>query len=147
MLAETLSPNPLIVEKLKTFYLSITNMPLDNIDTLYDKDVIFIDPVHEIRGITEVHRYMTELCKELSTGRFEYLDEVISDNKAYLKWNMHFSHPKLGSKKITVRGVTQLHFNERIYYHEDVYDMGEMLYQHVPVVGSIISWLKHRLAA
>ena len=35
---------------------------------------------------------------------------------------------------------------KKLTYHEDIYDLGEMLYEHVPLMGTIIKWLKRRLA-
>jgi hypothetical protein len=46
-----------------------------------------------------------------------------------------------------VRGVTLIRFTDRIYYHEDFFDLGAMLYQHVPVLGSVIRYLNNRMSA
>jgi hypothetical protein len=35
--------------------------------------------------------------------------------------------------------------NGKIYYHRDYFDMGAMLYEHLPLLGRIIQRLKHRL--
>ena len=59
---------------------------------------------------------------------------------------MVFAHPKLGSKPVFVRGISHIEFSDRIDFHEDSYDLGEMLYDHVPVLGSGTRWLKRRLA-
>ena len=59
---------------------------------------------------------------------------------------MHFRHPKLGSKLIDVRGVSHLKWTDKIDFHEDFYDMGAMLYEQVPLIGSVTQWLKQRLA-
>jgi hypothetical protein len=61
---------------------------------------------------------------------------------------MTFSHSGLnGGKPVQVRGVTLIRFTDRIYYHEDFFDLGAMLYQHVPVLGSVIRYLNNRLSA
>ncbi|MGV6806592.1 MAG: nuclear transport factor 2 family protein [bacterium] len=135
-----------LIDKFKAFYKDIKNPPLDDIESIYTADVVFRDPVHEIRGIDRLHTYMTDLCANLNYGRFEFLDQLVGDDRAYIKWNMHFSHPRLGSSNIEVRGVSQIIFSDRIHYHEDIYDLGEMLYEHVPLLGSSTRWLKRRLA-
>ncbi|WP_188152415.1 nuclear transport factor 2 family protein [Teredinibacter waterburyi] len=134
-----------LVERFKRFYADIRQLPLDDIESLYHPDVVFKDPVHCLRGTHCLHAYMSDICTGVSEGRFEYLDQVIGLDSAYIKWNMHFVHPRLGSRLITVRGMSQIKFCDRIHYHEDVYDMGAMLYEHVPVIGGATRWLRKNL--
>lgn len=138
--------NALLIERFKAFYQDVKHPQLDKIDEIYTEDVLFKDPVHELRSAEKLHAYLSEMSVNVHSGRFEYLDQIVSDNTAYIKWNMHFKHPKLGSKTITVRGISQVQFNERIYFHEDVYDLGELIYEHVPLLGSVVKSLKKRLA-
>ncbi|WP_249422250.1 nuclear transport factor 2 family protein [Marinomonas lutimaris] len=141
-----MDPNSLLIERFKAFYLDVKHPKLDKIDDVYTEDVLFKDPVHELRGAENLHAYLSEMCVNVHSGRFEYLDQIVSDNTAYIKWNMHFKHPKLGNKTITVRGISQVQFNERIYFHEDVYDLGQLIYEHVPLLGAVVKGLKKRLA-
>lgn len=141
-----MDPNSLLIERFKAFYLDVKHPKLDKIDDVYTEDVLFKDPVHELRGAENLHAYLSEMCVNVHSGRFEYLDQIVSDNTAYIKWNMHFKHPKLGNKTITVRGISQVQFNERIYFHEDVYDLGQLIYEHVPLLGTVVKGLKKRLA-
>ncbi len=136
----------LLIEQFKAFYQDVKHPKLDRIGEVYTDDVLFKDPVHALRGVESLHAYLSEMCANVHSGRFEYLDQLIGQDTAYIKWNMHFKHPKLGRETITVRGVSQIQFNERIYFHEDVYDMGELIYEHVPLLGSMVKVLKKRLA-
>ncbi len=133
------------VENFKRFFKNEKSANLSRMDDLYREDVVFRDPVHQIRGLTSLQDYMADMYANITECRFEYLDELVSDGRAYIKWNMHFRHPKMGGKLITVRGVTHIHFDERIFFHEDIYDMGELLYEHVPIIGGATRWLKNRL--
>lgn len=141
-----MDPNSLLIERFKAFYLDVKHPKLDKIDDVYTEDVLFKDPVHELRGAENLHAYLSEMCANVHSGRFEYLDQIVSENTAYIKWNMHFKHPKLGNNTITVRGISQVQFNERIYFHEDVYDLGQLIYEHVPLLGAVVKGLKKRLA-
>ena len=138
--------NAALIERFKAFYQDVKHPQLDKIGDVYADDVLFKDPVHELRGVEPLHAYLSEMCVNVQSGRFEYHDQLIGQNTAYIKWNMHFKHPKLGQKTITVRGVSQIQFNERIYFHEDVYDMGELIYEHVPLLGTVVKGLKKRLS-
>jgi len=136
-----------LVERLKTYFDNFNHADLDLLDEFYSDSVVFKDPVHELRGIGALHTYLTDLNDNLTQCRFEYLDQIVTENTAYLKWNMHFRHASLGDKPISVRGVSQLRFDHSIYYQEDFYDLGSMVYEHVPLIGRMTRWLKSRLSS
>lgn len=134
------------VEQLKRFYENKDHTDLSLLDEIYCDDIIFRDPLHKITGLTNLRDYMAGMYEGVSECRFEYLDQVASDGKAYIKWNMHYRHPKLANKLITVRGVSQLHYDKKVTFHEDIYDLGDMIYEHIPVFGGIVRYLKRHIA-
>ena len=137
-----------LLDQFKAFYIDLKKVDLGQLELIYHQDAVFKDPVHQVRGLPAIHRYLEDLCTNVQECRFEFLDQLHANGVVYLKWDMHFRHPGLGGKLITVRGITQLHVkNGLIAFHEDVYDMGAMIYEHVPVIGAITRWLKRRLAA
>ncbi len=136
-----------LIEDFKQAYADMVRMDLAGLDQLYDPKIVFRDPVHRISGIAALQDYFAGIMANVQECRFEFLDQLSSADTAYLKWNMHLRHPRLdGGERLTVRGMSQLQFNQRIVYHEDSYDMGEMLYEHLPMVGGLTRWLKGRLA-
>lgn len=138
--------NLALIERFKSFYKDVKNPHLDSIADIYAGNIKFKDPVHQVVGLAELHAYLSEMCENVESGRFEFLDQMVGQDTAYIKWNMYFRHPKLGKDTIVVRGMSQIQFNERIYFHEDVYDMGQMIYEHVPVLGWAVKRLKQRLS-
>lgn len=139
--------NALLLERFKAYFGLLHEADLSRLREFYSDSVLFKDPVHEIRGLVELEDYFTSLCAELSDCRVEYLDEIVSERSAYVKWLMHFRHPRLGNRLISVRGVSHLKFGDRIEFQEDFYDMGAMLYDQLPVLGNVTRWLKLRLAS
>ena len=71
---------------------------------------------------------------------FEYLDELSSGNSVYLKWNLHFTHPRAGGRPISLRGVSHLQGGDRIEFHEEIYDPGAMRYDQLPRLGRFARW-------
>ncbi len=134
------------VEALKTFYRNFSSASLDDIGLVYSDDVVFCDPVQRVVGIHALHSYMSEMCANLRQCQFEYLDQLVGQYSAYIKWHMHFSHTRLGNRMITVRGMTHIEFDEKIHYHEDIYDLGQMLYEQLPLLGPATRMLKRRIA-
>jgi len=136
-----------LIAEFKRFFCDLQKAELSELGTIYSDDIVFMDPVHKIRSLVELEDYFNSICTDLSECRFEYLDELIVENSAYVKWIMHFRHPKLGSRLISVRGVSHLQFAEKITFHEDFYDMGAMLYEQLPLLGNVTRWLRKRLAS
>ncbi len=142
-----LKSNQALVQRFKLFYQSFGLDKLEDLSSIYTQDVEFVDPVHEIHGILGLKRYFRNQCQNLESCRFHYHSELINEDKAFVRWTMKFCHPRIaGGKTIEVPGISEIHFSHRIFYHQDCYDMGGMLYENVPLLGSVIRTLKGRLA-
>jgi len=135
-----------VIERFKDYFRVLHDSDLSDLRNIYADGIVFKDPVHEIRGLVELEGYFTSMCADLGECRFEYLDELVSGSSAYVKWTMHFKHPGLGNHLISVRGVNHLQISDKIDYHEDFYDMGTMLYEQLPLLGTVMCWLRLRLA-
>lgn len=135
-----------LLENFKNFYKDLNQAEIDDLEKIYDEDIIFRDPVHEIRGLNNLHSYMYDMYANVKRCHFDYLDQIVTDGRAFIKWDMTFAHAKLGCKDIVVRGITHIAFSEKITFHEDCYDMGQMLYENVPLLGMSTRWLKRRLS-
>ena len=137
-----------VLEAFKNTYRDMMTMDIPSLDAIYTGDIVFKDPVHKIKGLPALQEYLDSTMQNVHQCRFEFLDQTASEHSAYLKWNMHFSHPRLSKGKIlTVRGVSQIEFDEKIYYHEDIYDLGAMLYEHLPLFGAVNRSVKKRMAS
>jgi hypothetical protein len=60
---------------------------------------------------------------------------------------MTYAHPRLQrGQELTLEGISQLRFaDRRIIYQRDYYDLGAMLYEHLPLVGQVVRGIKRRL--
>ncbi|MGK0399197.1 MAG: esterase/lipase superfamily enzyme [Gammaproteobacteria bacterium] len=135
-----------VLDNFKNTFKDLLKTDWSQLGEIYDDDIIFRDPVHDIKGLVSLEDYFSNISANLTECRFEYLDQVTSDNTAYLKWIMHFKHPRLGRDIINVRGISHISYNEKIEYHEDLYDMGAMLYERLPVLGTVTRFLKSRMS-
>ena len=87
--------NP-VLDRFKDTFRDLTKADWSQLDDIYAEHILFKDPVHEIKGLVAVEDYFSNMCTDLLECRFEYLDQVTSDNTAYLKWVMHFKTPSPG---------------------------------------------------
>jgi len=136
-----------IVSNLMAFYENFSADRISGLDTLYTQDAEFVDPIHKVEGILSLKNYLRKMAKNLIHYRIRYQDVLIGENSAYLTWEMEFANKRIrGGEVITVRGMSCLKFTSRVYYHEDSYDLGALIYEHLPVLGGITRSLKHSLA-
>lgn len=126
---------------------------LDRLGELYSADALFVDPLHEIRGLAAMQRYFAELYANVQELRFDFhgfdaVREGDKEGEGYLRWTMSYRHPRLaGGRLIRVTGCSHLLWSDgKVYRHRDYFDAGALLYEHLPVFGRVIAWLKRRLA-
>lgn len=137
-----------LLQDFKAFYQEANISSLERLDRIYTQDVEFRDPLHTILGILALKSYIKNLYANSNRIEFEYTDEQRGENSATITWYMKFSHSALaGGKIVKLRGITQIRFTDRIYYQEDFYDLGAMLYQHIPVLGAIVRFVNRRVRA
>lgn len=121
---------------------------LDLLDEIYTLDVSFRDPVHELQGLPALRDYYGRLYQGVVSCRFEFEVEVIDGPQGMLAWLMRFQHARFRAGEILeLRGVSHLKFrdDDKVHYHRDYFDMGEFIYERVPVLGGIIRGIKNRL--
>jgi len=135
------------VNSLMNFYESFSADNLHRLEDFYTQDIEFVDPIHKVPGILSLKHYFRKMATNLVHYKIRYIDVLVGENSAYLTWEMDFANKHVrGGEVITIRGMSHLKFTSRIYYHEDSYDLGALLYDHLPVLGSITRSLKGRMA-
>ena len=139
-----------LIERLEHLYSDFMAVDARAIAEVYASDVLFKDPVHQVCGLDAMQAYFAQVSQNLQECRFHFDTRLIEDAKASLWWHMTFRHPRLaGGKPLTLRGSSLLHMDltaDRITYHEDCYDLGAMVYEQVPLLGSVIRYIKAGLA-
>lgn len=139
----------LLIEHFKSLYRSMCAEDLQEelLKEVYAEDLLFQDSFHKIESRQAFLHYCAELYENLRSCDFDFHDQWVSDGQAMLTWTMTYSHPKLNrGKHISVQGASHIRFNEKVYFHQDYFDGGALLYEHVPVLGAVIQQLKKRMA-
>jgi hypothetical protein len=135
-----------LLHETRKLYHKLDAQSLARLEYVYTADVEFRDPVHTLHGCLALRHYLRKQIANVTQYRMRYLDEVQGHNAAYLTWEMDYAHPRLnGGSMITVRGMSHLKFTDKIFYHEDSYDLGALLYEHVPLLRVPVNALKQRL--
>lgn len=145
---ETIEPTPVWLDNFVTIYqkLSVDNLQL--IDVIYDQDVVFIDPMHKVEGLNALNQYFGDLYTNLTECSFVIEHIVQQEYEASLYWTMTYKHPKLNNGiEVSVEGHSHIKARgDKVIFHRDYLDLGAMLYEQVPVLGSLVKWVKTKAA-
>ena len=126
-------------------YQNLNKENLAQLKSIYSDNILFIDPMHQLQGIDALITYFTNLYENMDQCRFHIKTIIEEQNEACIVWQMIFSHKKINKgKPILVNGSSHLQFSEKIDNHRDYLDLGEMIYEHLPIIGPVIKTIKKR---
>lgn len=118
------------------------------LEQIYSEDLHFSDPLHELHGLSAMRHYCEALYANVNLISFEFQQcHELTQDQAVLRWIMTYQHPRLaGGRPIQVPGCSFIEYHDlRVHRHADYYDAGALLYEHVPLLGRVIRYLKARL--
>ena len=135
--------------RFNAFYSPLALESLGNLDTIYDSQVTFVDPVAVHVGLGALDSYFRRLLEGCTDCEFVIREQIFGETQGWLNWTMTFASPRLnGGRDIDVDGSSVLAIcDDRITYQRDYYDLGAMLYEQIPVLGGLIRHIRGRLAA
>lgn len=147
------------IKKFESFYVDLESMKVEELADIYSNDVVFIDPIAAHSGIMSVKAYFTKLLRNAKNCDFaiQSIDKISPRDKeesnatailAYsVTWKMTYATSGINKgKPIHVDGITQLKIkNNKIIFHRDYYDLGQMVYENIPLLGRIIKRIKRTL--
>jgi steroid delta-isomerase len=128
------------------FFQSISVDSAQTLSLIYTDDVWFKDPFNEVEGIEQVSHIFMHMFEQVDTPRFVVTHSVLQDDQAFLTWDFLFRMRRFSDEEQCIRGATHVRFasDGRVAYHRDYWDAAEELYEKLPVVGSLMRWLKTR---
>ncbi|MBU2897852.1 nuclear transport factor 2 family protein [Vibrio hepatarius] len=135
------------VQAVGEVYQQLNKSNLHLLSDVYHKEVVFEDAAHKLEGWCELENYFQALYSNVKRCDFDILEHQQSGDSGFLTWQMSLEHPKLSNgSTVYVNGVSHLKFSQdRVIYHRDYFDLGEMLYENLPLLGSLIKAIKVRL--
>ena len=116
------------------------------LDRYYAADARFKDPFNDVVGIAAIAGIFRHMFDTVDSPRFEVTTRLLTGREAMLGWDFHL---RLRGRPVVVRGVTHLCFDTDglVCLHRDYWDPAEELYERLPIIGSLMRWLKKRLAS
>jgi steroid delta-isomerase len=137
------------VAKVRDFYARISRDGLARIDDVYSPGAYFRDPFNEVRGTAAIRAILERMLDACADCRFDFADAVVDARGALLTWDFTFRmrrfQPDVARR---IHGASHLRFDAsgRVAYHRDYWDAAGELYETLPGVGSLMRWLRRRIA-
>ncbi len=140
--------SPLWLQRFATTWnlLNLHNQSL--LDALYHPEIVFQDPSTILYGRDAVKAHILSLYHNIHDVQYELAPPLLhGDEAATQPWTLQYRHPKLAQGRlILVEGVSILQCQDGlIIHHRDYFDLGQLLYEHVPLLGRGVRLLKQRI--
>jgi steroid Delta-isomerase len=138
-------PHPTII-KVAALYEQLTLERAEELTALYATDARFKDPFNDVRGHAEIRRIFSHMFTQVDAPTFIVTRIIASGNEACLIWEFRFRMRRWQPQEQCILGSSHLIVNAdgKISLHRDYWDAAEELYEKLPVLGSLMRWLKAR---
>ncbi len=124
------------------------DISIQEYENIFSKDIYFEDPFQKTKGINSIYNIFDHMYKSLDEPRFIVKEIIENENIAYLQWNFIFKYKN--SKNIeSFTGVSRIELNEdlKVVSHIDYWDAASNIYEKVPVLKSILRFIKNKIKA
>ncbi len=141
--------NSSVHETLGRFKQLFNNLCAGNMAKLagvYSEDISFTDPFSSAHGIDELTRYLTSAYANVISCSFDFGEPVVNGEDVCIPWVMHLKHKRIRKgKNVEVDGISQLVIRkDRVVSHRDYFDIGQLLYENLPLMGGVIRWIRNQ---
>ena len=134
----------LTIESLKIQYEQISVESVDQLIQLYSPDARFKDPFNLVFGRDAIKHIFLTMFEQVDSPQFVIREVIQQESSACLLWEFKFKFKRWDTSEKCLTGVSWLHFdqNNLVSSHTDYWDPAEGIYEHLPLIGSLMRGLK-----
>lgn len=113
----------------------------------YTEAAVLENPFGRFEGKEAIVKHLSKLYGGINTVSFEIKEEFVSGEETVALWTMSLSHKDLNNGDIImVEGVSHVRFeNGKALTQHDYYDAGALVYEHTPLIGRLVRWVKGKI--
>ena len=142
-----MSTLPSVVSRFVEAFCAVVSLRPSGLVGLYHSDATLFVPFGVLDGIFALQRYFTHLLANVENCRFTIDPPLCSENRFVVTWVMHWSHPRIaGGDPLELPGCSVVDTEKGLITRQrDYYDAGEMIYEHLPLLGWAVRGVKRRV--
>ena len=135
------------VTRVVEFFEGLTPETVVDLRTIYSTNARFKDPFNDVTGLDPIERIFQHMFVALERPRFVVTERVVQGSQCFLTWEFRFKFRRFDTdSEQVILGASHLVFDDTslVCLHRDYWDAAEELYEKLPLVGSLMRWLKKR---
>jgi hypothetical protein len=120
----------------------------DETTKVYAPDAYLNDTLKTLHGSAAIRDYFIRTAQGLDSMKVTFDDLAVSGRNYYFRWTMDTRMKHLApGKTIRTIGVTMARFDPqgRVILHQDFWDSAQGVWDHVPVLGTMIRWIQSKI--
>lgn len=119
---------------------------IDKYTQIFDENVKFKDPFHEVQGVDKIFKIFEDMYLKLDNPKFKVKEIIEQKDIAYIRWDFEFSF-KNSNKVDSFEGVSRITFNKdnKVVSHVDYWDSSSNLYEKIPILSFFIKFIKSKI--
>ena len=135
------------VDALVQWFEQLTPDSVQQVSRFYAGDARFKDPFNDVKGVSAIEAIFVHMFEALIAPRFVVTGCVAQGMQCFLTWEFRFCFRNFHQgREQVILGASHLVFDGagKVQLHRDYWDAAEELYEKLPLVGSLMRWLKRR---
>lgn len=135
------------IGRFREFFKNVTAQSVrEKTASLYAEDVWFNDTLKTLRGRAALEAYFLKTMDHVDVFQTQVNDVARSGANFYVRWTMDIRF-KGAKEPVRTIGVSLLRFDRegRAVFHQDFWDSGAGFYEHLPVLGGVMRWIKTKI--
>jgi hypothetical protein len=133
------------VDRIVEAFVTLTPASVESLDSIYASDARFKDPFNDVQGLPAIQQVYRHMFETLEAPRFVVTARIVQGAQCFLTWEFHFCFRRFRpGQPQCILGGSHLLLNPdgRITLHRDYWDTAEELYEKLPLIGSLLRWIK-----
>jgi hypothetical protein len=137
------------LSRLAAYFAEMTDVSVrEGTGAVYAPTAYLNDNLVFVEGAAAIEAYFLHSTGDTDTISVDFLDVVKSGPDYFVRWRMTIKNKRLKKgQPLSSYGMTHFRFDDqgRVLMHKDFWDAATGLYEHLPVVGGMLRFVRSRL--
>jgi hypothetical protein len=137
------------IARFKTFLAHLDETTArEQTERVYAPGAFLNDTLKTLHGAPAIRDYFVKTAQGLDSMTVVFDDVAVAGGNYYFRWTMETRMKNLAvGKTVRTIGVTLVRFDPqgRVLLHQDFWDSAQGVWEHVPVMGSVLRWIRAKI--